>query len=91
MLRRLLLVILTILMATPQILRSTQERASPPSPSMQLPESLRTFEVTPDIRIFLSEENALFLEVLRHDSDSDEDVARRVMRDPARWEVVKSF
>ena len=61
------------------------------APTLQLPERLRTFEVSPEIRIFLSEENALFLEVRRHEGDSQESVARRVMRNPERWDAIRAF
>jgi N-acetylmuramoyl-L-alanine amidase len=80
-----------MLAAFPETPLPAPEPSSPAASSFQLPESLRTFEVTPDIRIFLSEENALFLEVARDESDTDEKVARRVLRDPARWEAVKAF
>lgn len=91
MLRRLLFAVLAILMAAPQMLRPAEPTSSQATPSLQLPESMRIFEVTPEIRIFLSEENALFLEVLRHDSDTAEQVVRRVLRDPARWEAIRAF
>jgi len=90
MARRALLTLLAIL-AVAHPLRSLEQSPPGGASSFQLPESLRTFEVSPELRILLSEENALYLEVLRHDGDTAESVARRVMRDPARWEEVKAF
>ena len=86
-----LLLALAVPVALPAMSVPAQQTSSTGGTSIQLPESLRIFEVTPDIRIFLSEENALFLEVARSDSDTDEKVAQRVLRDPARWEAVKAF
>ncbi len=96
MLHRALPVVLALMVAAPA---PPEEKANPPAatqptaggPSLQLPESLRTFEVSPDIRIYLSVENSLFLEVLRPPRETDESVARKVLRDPARWEALRAF
>jgi N-acetylmuramoyl-L-alanine amidase len=90
MVRRFLFAFLAIALAADP-LQPASDKPQPPTPSLQLPESLRTFEVSPEIRIFLSEENALFLEVLRRGSESAEEVARRVLKDPDRWEAIKAF
>jgi N-acetylmuramoyl-L-alanine amidase len=60
-----------------------------PAPPL-LPESLRTFEVSPEIRVRLDENGALFLEVRREKDESLEAVARRTMADPTRWEVLRA-
>ena len=91
MTRRARFALLAILVAVPYPAGSTDQTSQARSPAFQLPENLRTFEVSAEIRIFLSEENALFLEVLRHDGDTAESVARRVLRDPARWEEIRAF
>jgi N-acetylmuramoyl-L-alanine amidase len=62
---------------------------APASP--EVPESVQTFEAGSGIRIHLSGNNELFLEVLRHDGDSLESLAKRVMADPSRWETLKAF
>ncbi|HEV8374978.1 MAG TPA: N-acetylmuramoyl-L-alanine amidase [Candidatus Polarisedimenticolia bacterium] len=90
MTRRALFAFLAILVAATRPAPSAEGPAGPVS-SFQLPEHLRTFEVSPEIRILLSEENALFLEVRRHPEETPESVARGVMRDPSRWEEVRAF
>ena len=60
----------------------------PPGAVPPIPETLKTFEAGPGIRIYLSEDNALFLEVLMQDGDTLEAVARKVMADPSRWETL---
>jgi len=89
--RRALFAFLAILAAAPRPVPSMAEGPASTAPTLQLPERLRTFEVSPEIRIFLSEENALFLEVRRHEGDSQESVARRVMRNPERWDAIRAF
>jgi N-acetylmuramoyl-L-alanine amidase len=89
--RRALFAFLAILAAAPRPVPSMAEGPASTAPTIQLPERLRTFEVSPEIRIFLSEENALFLEVRRHEGDSQESVARRVMRNPERWDAIRAF
>ncbi len=66
--------------------------ASQTAPAVpEVPEAVKTFEAGKGIRIYLSESNALFLEVLLQDSDTLESVARKVMADPARWELLRAF
>jgi N-acetylmuramoyl-L-alanine amidase len=90
MLPRALVALLALMVAAPA--PSGQDANPPPdAASLQLPESLRTFEAGSGIRIYLSVENSLFLEVLRPAGATDESVARKVLRDPARWETLKAF
>ena len=63
----------------------------PPQTAPGIPETLRTFEAGPGIRIHLAGDNALFLEVLRQDGDTLESVARKIMADPSRWELLRTF
>jgi len=62
-----------------------------PQTAPEIPETLKTFEAGPEIQIYLAGDNALFLEVLRQDGDTLESVARKVMADPSRWELLRAF
>jgi N-acetylmuramoyl-L-alanine amidase len=67
------------------------ESPTPPPSTPQIPESVRTFEAGPGIRIYLGENNALFLEVLQQEGDTLESIARKVMSDPSRWELLRAY
>jgi N-acetylmuramoyl-L-alanine amidase len=67
------------------------ETAPSSSSAPGLPEKVMSFDAGAGIRIYLSENNALFLEVMRQDGDTLESIAGKVMSDPARWELLKAF
>jgi N-acetylmuramoyl-L-alanine amidase len=81
---------LPVLLLTAALAAAPDPRAQTPSFS-EISERVRTFEAGSGIRIHLAENNALFLEVLRQEGDTLETVARKVMDDPARWELLKAF
>ena len=86
-----LAVFLAILLTVPFSAASFPEPSSPAAGALQVRDALRTYEASPNTRIYLDESNALFLEVLKDEGETLEALARRTLADPSRWEVLKTF
>jgi len=80
-----------LLLVAPSPAAPTSDQSPPTVSPQRLPDTLRTYEISSKTRIYLDENDALFLDVLREEGESLEAVARRTMADPARWEVLRMF
>lgn len=79
-------VLLAFLPASP----SAEGPAPPPATQPHaLSEALGTYEASAKTRIYLDRTNALSLEVQREEGETLEDIARRMMQDPTRWEMLR--